>query len=180
MEDAFLAVTGVRTEADALREARNSALQQRRNKVYCRKSVAERDVFRAELERFMRSESTRYTTPAPTSDSEHCAAIRRISDGLSAKFGGILEGGRFRYGTAQKALNLYLKFLWRLGLLGAANPPHCPVDSTVLRAAGLSGSWTASDSEEEYIGWINLIRRVASPNSLADWEYGIWQSAAKR
>jgi hypothetical protein len=35
-----------------------------------------------------------------------------------------------RIGLAQKALNLYLKYLWCLGEIH--EPPHCPLDSIVL------------------------------------------------
>jgi hypothetical protein len=105
---------------------------------------------------------------------EHFAAIRGISDNLSASFGSILKGGRFRYGTAQKVLNLYLKFLWRLGQIIA--PPHCPVDGIVLSAAGIEGRWTHSDNEAEYVGWIKILRQKARPLNLAEWEYRLWSS----
>jgi hypothetical protein len=144
VSDPFLEVTGVNTEEDAMRETLKSALQQRQNKVYARDEVgSERKAFRSELARLIREESQRYTQPnQPMSDIQHCGNIRRISDTLSHSFGNILKGGRMRYGTSQKALNLYLKFLWRLGK--AATPPHCPVDSNVLEAAGIIGSWTRS------------------------------------
>jgi hypothetical protein len=77
-----------------------------------------------------------------------------------------------RFGTSQKAFNLYLKFLWRLGYIPA--PPHCPVDGVILRSAGISGSWTQSNSSAEYLRWINALRQHAGPKSLAEWEYGEW------
>jgi hypothetical protein len=56
----------------------------------------------------MRDESQRYIPPTqPVSDDKHCGAIRRISDNLSARFEEILKGGRLRYGTSQKAFNLF-------------------------------------------------------------------------
>lgn len=164
----------VRGEEDTIKETLKSTLG--RNKVYSRDEVGgERAIFRAELRRTLRNESQRYRYRGTVSDAEHCAAIRRISDGISTRFSDMFVGGRFRYGTAQKALNLYLKYLWRLRALGDGKPPHCPVDSIVMQAAGLSGSWTRSDNEQESISWINWIRRVASPGSIADWEYGRWQ-----
>src|SRR5690242_6379724 len=143
-----------------MREALKSALRQRRNKVYCRDEVGnERETCRGELRSLMRVTARRYGQPV--SDTEHFAAIRGISDSLSASFGSILNGGRFRYGTAQKVLNLYLKFLWRLGQI--ITPPHCPVDGIVLSAAGIEGRWTHSDNEAEYVGWIKMLRQRASP-----------------
>lgn len=176
MSDPFLTVTRVSTEQGAMTETLKAALQQRQNKVYSRDEVGdERLTFRRELARMMREESPRYKQQnLPVSDDEHCTAIRRISDRLSARFGEILKDGRFRYGTAQKAFNLYLKFLWRLGALGEGKPPHCPVDGIVLKTAGLIGSWTWSDDEQEYRRWINEIRKKAAPRTLSDWEYEMW------
>ncbi len=180
VNDPFLELTGVKTEADAVREALKSALQQRQNKVYARDEVgSERTEFRSELARLIREESKVYAQPNQLiSDVQHCEAIQRISDTLSRRFGNILMGGRMRYGTSQKALNLYLKFLWRLGKSGI--PPHCPVDGNVLEAAGIIGSWTKSDSEKEYLGWINDIRRKAARLSLAEWEYTVWLTSVQR
>jgi hypothetical protein len=179
MSDPFLTVTRVSTEQAAMTETLKAALQQRQNKVYSRDEVGnERLTFRLELARMMRDESKPYIQRVqPASDDEHCAAIRRISESLSTRYRQILKGGRFRYGTAQKAFNLYLKFLWRLGALGAlgeGKPPHCPVDGIVLNTAGLTGSWTWSDDEQEYRRWISEIRKKALPRTLADWEYETW------
>jgi len=174
MSDHFLDETGVKTEADAMRETLKSALQQRQNTVYARAERGnERTEFRSEFAKLIRSESRRYVLPILVSDDHHCEAVRRISDTLSSRFGNILKDGRLRYGTAQKALNLYLKFLWRLGTV--TTPPHCPVDGTVLKAASINGSWTRSDSEKEYAGWINSLKAKAAGRSLAEWEYSIWR-----
>ena len=167
MPDHFLEHTTVTDETSAMREALKSALQQRRNKVYCSDEVGnERETFRSELRSLMRATARRYGQSV--SDAEHFAAIRDISDKLSASFGSILKSGRFRYGTTQKVLNLYLKFLWRLGQIIA--PPHCPVDGIVLSAAGIEGKWTHSDNEGEYAGWIKTLKQKASPLNLAEWD----------
>jgi len=134
MIDPFLKSVGVSSEQAAMTETLKSALG--RNKVYKREEVGnERGEFRAEWARLLRHESKHYLAPVP--DAQHCEAIRRISDGLSNRFREILIGGRLRYGTSQKGLNLYLKYLWRLGLIGV--PPHCPVDSIVLAAGDIEG-----------------------------------------
>jgi len=178
MNDPFLIVTRVSTEQGAMTETLKAALQQRQNKVYSRDEVGnERLTFRLELARMMREESLRYKQPSlPVSDDKHCAAIRRISESLSTRYRQILKDGRFRYGTAQKAFNLYLKFLWRLGALGEGKPPHCPVDGIVLGAAKLVGSWTWSDDEQEYRHWIDEISKQAVPRTLSDWEYETWSA----
>jgi hypothetical protein len=173
MNDPFLEATGVRTEASAMSNAISAALQ--RNKTYkdgC--SDEGRGRFRTEFAKLIRSEAQRYAQPV--SDVQHCEAIRRISDAASQRFGESLVNGRLRYGTAQKAFNLYLKFLWRLGK--AATPPHCPVDSIVLAEAGIDGAWTKCDSESQYLGWINTIKLRAKPLGLAEWEYRVWLRGA--
>ena len=79
-----------------------------------------------------------------------------------------------RFGTSQKAFNLYLKYLWRLGKI--VEPPHCPIDEIILRAGGLCGSWTASTSRQEYMDWIRWLRMRAKRQrlTLSGWEYDAW------
>jgi hypothetical protein len=169
MDDHFLQVTKVSTEPSAMSNAIAAALG--RNKTY-RDGVDEgaRAQFRAALASRMRQESQAYAQPV--SDDQHCAVIRGIADGLSRAFVPILVGERFRYGTAQKAFNLYLKFLWRLGQI--PTPQHCPVDSIVLAKGRIDAAWTKSDSEAEYRRWIEMLRVKATPLSLAEWEYQVW------
>ena len=109
-------------------------------------------------------------------DVEHCGAIKRISDAVSQRCGEHLVDARLRYGSAQKAFNLYSKFLWRLGEV--ATLPHCPVDSIVLAEAKIEAAWTRSDSEDEYVGWINRVKIAAKPIGLAEWEYLVWLRGA--
>jgi hypothetical protein len=86
-----------------------------------------------------------------------------------------LKDGELRHGISQKAFNLYLKYLWRLGKI--ALPPHCPVDAIVLRAGEILGSWTECNSELEYMDWVNRLRTKAQQTgvaSLSEWEYEVW------
>jgi hypothetical protein len=59
----------------------------------------------------------------PVSEQQHKINIKKIADDLTAEYRdkNLLRGNRFRIGIAQKALNLYLKYLWCLGK--AALPP---------------------------------------------------------
>ena len=155
-----------------------AALQ--RNKTY-RDGLAEwrRSQFRAEWASLIRKEFQRYAkSRSPVSDGEHCETIRRISDALACRFGAFLVGGRLRFGTSQKAFNLYLKYLWRLGVI--STPPHCPVDGIVLTEAGVSGSWTKCDAEGEYMAWISRLSTEAQPQCLTDWEYDVWLRLAPK
>jgi hypothetical protein len=173
MNDPFLQVTRVSSEPSAMSEAIKSALGH--NKTYHGGTDDPlRPRFRSALANIMRKEAQVYLQAV--SDDQHCAVIRTISDSLSQSFSHGLVGGRFRYGTSQKALNLYLKFLWRLGKI--PTPPHCPVDRIVLANGGIDAVWTKSDCEAEYIRWIETLRRRARPLSLADWEYQVWLRGA--
>jgi hypothetical protein len=172
MRDPFLEVTRVSTEASAMSNAIQAALQ--RNKTYKEScSYEARDRFRAELAKQISSEKLRYVEPVL--EAQHCEVIERISDSVSRQCGQCLVNERLRYGTTQKAFNLYLKFLWRLGKV--ATPPHCPVDRVVLAEAGIYGAWTKCDSESQYLEWIRGIKKKADPLGLAEWEYRIWLSS---
>jgi hypothetical protein len=131
MKDLFLKVDLIATKEQALTWSINAALQ--RNKVYKSEENFEiREHFRNEWGKHLIDESGPYREPARlVSDEQHCAVISKISEQLSSKFGQYLDGGRLRFGTSQKAFNLYLKYLWALGEI--AMPPHCPVDSVVLK-----------------------------------------------
>jgi hypothetical protein len=169
MKDLFLRVDGISTEEQAIIWCITAALQ--RNKVYRNDEGDEiRKRFRAKWADLIREESKAYCKPPqPISDESHCAAIKRISSELSAKFGEYLCGGRLRFGTSQKAFNLYLKYLWAMGKIEM--PPHCPIDSVVLARIGVTDSWTKSDSCEDYMRWVNKIREQLT---LTQWENEVW------
>jgi|GEM_PF-320733 len=109
-----------------------------------------------------------------TSEQDHILNVIKLSDELSAQFPNCLVQGRFRIGIAQKALNLYLKYLWCLGLIPV--PPHCPFDSVVIKH--LPGcrdlNWTSIDSVEEYKRLVNAATQAANGKAIAEWEIKIW------
>src|SRR5450830_1903142 len=107
-------------------------------------------------------------TPAyqnAVSDSDHVANIDTLRRNLTAKLGSVLAGGKLRVGSAQKALNLHLKYMWCLRRI--ALPPHCPLDSIVLARIPGCGSvrWTQLDSLNEYRDLISKVRGVAGKES---------------
>lgn len=172
MNDLFLAKVGVRNLSDAMRNSIRASLQ--RNKTYKNKvSQSDRKKLRHAWSDLIISAAKQYNQPV--TDAEHCRVITQIAQSLSQSHKRILVGGKMRFGTSQKAFNLYLKFLWRLGHI--AQPPHCPVDGVILRAAGILDSWTKSDSVSDYMAWINAIRRLAGKMTIADWEYEKWNGA---
>ena len=109
-------------------------------------------------------------------DDKHIAAIEALSDEMTAGRASELQGGRFRIGIAQKALNLYLKYLWCLDLI--PTPPHCPFDRTVIEQLPSTSqtNWTKLDSADEYLELVAAAREAAGGLSLAEWELGLWSA----
>lgn len=109
---------------------------------------------------------------APVSDDEHIMTIVSFANTLSEQFPHVLKDGRMRIGIAQKAINLYLKFLWCLELV--PEPPHCPLDNLVLSKLRERVSWTKLDGIENYCKKIGELKKVAGELSLSQWECKLW------
>jgi hypothetical protein len=114
-------------------------------------------------------------------EEQHERNIGRISEELSAEFKNSLHDGTFRIGIAQKALNLYLKYLWCLDR--AARPPHCPFDSKVINDLPLTPQekkdlkWTELESLEDYQTLVGAAKKAVERDgslSLSDWELEKW------
>ena len=107
-------------------------------------------------------------------DHAHCKNIERIANSLTRRHAGLLRDNRFRIGPTQKALNLYLKYMWCVEEV--ARPPHCPIDSIVIKASGLPATvkWTELTRIDEYMAIVSRLRQVASPLPLAEWELREW------
>jgi len=175
------------TERQARRESITAAFQTRNEAfpVYRERELSEdeKTTVRECLSRFLAELGSRYRNPV-TDDNEHTGAIKRIADELTARYGALLHDGRFRIGIAQKALNLYLKYLWCLGKI--PTPPHCPFDKGVIdrlrptiRQLGLQDPppWTELDSIEDYQPLVTAARSLAEPKgwSIAEWELRHWR-----
>jgi hypothetical protein len=121
--------------------------------------------------------SRRYES-AVTED-EHLSRIKELSDNLTSQFSDCLRNAQFRIGIAQKALNLYLKYLWCVDLI--ETPPHCPFDSIVIdhlpECRDLN--WTSIDSIADYERLVLAARKVADNSSLTEWEFGTWLDGVK-
>lgn len=104
----------------------------------------------------------------------HLRRIAAIADFISGSQRKLLHGKRMRFGVSQKALNLYLKYLWCLDII--PEPPHCPLDGIMLnKIAKIGATWTKSDCPEEYEYWIKECRKKAEAagfdkNALPAWE----------
>lgn len=127
----------------------------------------QRAPIKSALRRGLRELETAYSY-GNISSTDHCNYIASFADHISQTYGNYLHNRRFRYGIAQKLINLHLKYLWSVGLV--EEPPHCPLDGIVRDLANLNYDWTTSDSQEEYVEAIRTLSELAKPRSLSVWE----------
>lgn len=144
-----------------------------------------RDKLREELTKKLKAVAKEYATGV--SSDRHTDNIKTIADDLTAQFKGkgLLRDDRFRIGIAQKALNLYLKWLWCLGKI--PTPPHCPFDWGIIAklrptdAQGQQLQWTKLVSVEEYQALVNAALKKmkgTEHKTLSDWELHEWKKEA--
>jgi hypothetical protein len=99
----------------------------------------------------------------------------------SKQFAPLLRTGELPFGRAQKAVNLYLKYLWCLDEIDT--PPHCPIDAIVIRRAfELWGNrkirdiqWTKMN-KDQYDQIIIEINSHIKHSSLSEWELGVFNN----
>ncbi len=136
-------------------------------------SEAQRRPVHRALQDLLRDLSRQYANVS-VSEDQHNANIQKIAETLTRLHASLLRGDTFRIGSAQKALNLHLKYLWCLQAI--PRPPHCPFDAYVLRAIPewRGRSWTTIDSIDQYIELVASARIVAGEQPLAEWELSIY------
>ena len=150
-----------------------------RGRLYCENVTDDqREALREDLRKWLGQRAALYVEDV--ADVDHMAAIELLANHISSCHPGTLFARRFRIGSAQKILNLYLKYLWCLGEIKA--PPHCPFDSIVL--AEIPGCrevrWTQFDSIEEYERIVREARSEAGDLGLAEWELRMYNAAAAK
>jgi hypothetical protein len=137
---------------------------------------------RDKLGLLFRSLGSQYSSTV--SSTQHKVNIAKIADDLTEAFKDtdLLRGKRFRIGVAQKALNLYLKYLWCLDKI--RTPPHCPFDDRIIGKLPLSDQqkkelqWTALDSLDDYQDLVDAgMKKIEGTQfaSLSDWELAEWK-----
>jgi hypothetical protein len=110
----------------------------------------------------------RETVSAATHESH---ILELCEKGTQMDTDNIFESDGYHLASAQKLLNLQLKYLWCLGEV--VEPPHCPVDRVILNRTSMRDSaWTKMRRIEEYRAFIEAIRERASAErkSIAQWE----------
>ena len=155
-----------------------------------RKSATDDDKhnFRKALRKHLKRQLEEYRTGL-VDERQHVVNVEALSSELSGTHHKILIDGEFRVGSAQKALNLYLKYSWALRII--PEPPHCPIDSIVLKKIEKCPSsarcqicrnitWTKIRTIEEYLHFVDKAKAMAHAQgqSLACWELEAWPIAA--
>jgi hypothetical protein len=122
-------------------------------------SEKERLPLHKSLRRILEDISKLYSSQV--NEENHIKNIQHIVAEITLNHQDILSNGKLRIGHAQKALNLYLKYLWCLGEIPM--PPHCPIDSIVLRhiPSFAYETWTQLDDISLYRDIITAAKQQA-------------------
>ena len=149
-----------------------------------------REEFREALRTCLNSQLDEYRS-GRVGEDRHVANIEALSLRLSEHHQEILVDGRFRIGAAQKALNLYLKYAWARRVI--PEPPHCPIDSVVLKEIQKNPrsarcqicqnvTWTKICTTQEYLHFVHKAKNTAHAlgQSLACWELEVWEKATRQ
>jgi|SRR3989344_3181951 len=141
------------------------------NKIYRKdKKVSENK--KTEFHKFMREilNSISEGYKKEIDEKQHVGNINGLKDKIEKNYDNLLKNSKITFGTCQKVLNVYLKYLWSLKEI--ATPPHCPIDSFVikeLRKKFSKISWTKIE-ERDYWDIIETIKEIAKGQSIAEWE----------
>ena len=153
-----------------------------RNKIYAvalaEKDTKQKDAFKNLLRNSIFELSKQYSNVV--SDEQHVSNILNLI--LINQNPILYNNGKLTFGTMQKLLNLYLKYLWCTDRLKQI-PPHCPVDSIILQKSTnyKDHKWTQLDCKEKYMLYINDLRELASARGmlLAEWELDVFNRRAE-
>ena len=160
-----------------------------RGKIYGKNtSKIDRKAFQQDLQRRLEEIAAEYTTTK--TGEEHEKNISLLATKLTNAHSAVLRDNRFRIGSAQKALNLFLKYLWCLGEI--RQPPHCPFDARIINRfkrklpTDVPRNWTELVHIDHYKKYVEAA--LAGVNldplkknlSLAEWELEIYNKTNKR
>ena len=99
------------------------------NRIYNKKTRPEE---RKALQKTIKNKLSEYSVfyDGVVGETAHIKNIQRFAKEIIKRHKNILYGKELRIGTAQKLLNLYLKYLWVWGKI--PEPPHCPFDNKII------------------------------------------------
>ncbi len=127
--------------------------------------------FREDLIRFLTEKIIPQYVQGCT-EEQHYKNIEALISHATKVNPGILGEAGYKYGVAQKLLNLALKYYWCLGLI--AEPPHCPIDRIIISKTrhNRSINWTQILKRSEYEEVVKEIKDLARKKglSITQWE----------
>jgi hypothetical protein len=134
--------------------------------------------FQDELRTRLETLAVSYEQDVP--EHVHETHIEDLVASCSRCYGHWFTEGQFRWGIAQKALNLYLKHLWCHGWIGM--PPHCPIDNLVMAQVDTDRRqrWMRIDNRGIYRSIIEALKVEAKGVPLALWELQLVNRAKAR
>lgn len=110
-------------------------------------------------------------------DEQHFKNIAELVQFANQIGNGVLGEAGYKYGVAQKLLNLMLKYLWCADMVSM--PPHCPVDRIVIDKTKYRGkvNWTEILEESKYREIIEAIEALAKVErmSVPEWELNFFK-----
>lgn len=134
------------------------------------KDKKDKKKFRNFLKEKLRKISKEYTSNVDP--QAHIDNIQILADECTKYSSPILKDKKFRIGGAQKALNLYLKYLWCIGEI--PTPPHCPFNNKIIDELGCKDiRWTKLDDIEKYQRLVKAAakaKQAAGIRTIARWE----------
>jgi hypothetical protein len=161
-------------ESEFLTSSINAALQH--SSTYATKKETERGIVRRELRLGLCKLARKYVNQV--NEKNHLRNIQRLINRVEKSCAPFLKNSHLRFGVAQKALNLYLKYLWCEGEVKA--PPHCPFDYSIIQQLGFRDKWTRVKDKAIYLKWVRKgekARDAENYESLAEWELHAWSAA---
>ena len=135
-----------------------------------------RDDFREKIIAYLSSHVIPQYRKTVIAEEQHYTNIEDLIAYANSIDSQVLGQLGYKYGVAQKLLNLALKYQWCLGII--SEPPHCPVDRIVINKTKYKNriNWTQMVARSEYQSVIEDIKRLArnAGQSPSMWELMIF------
>lgn len=156
-----------------LRNSTNAAIQ-RANVYSSTTSQIGKNAFREDLKRWLTQLGLRYFA-WEYNGKKYCDEITSLKTHLNTRHSFLLNGGNVKIGVCQKAITLYLKYLWLLGD-NSKKPIYATLDRGIMNLAGVTNppNWTELDDIQEYE---RVVREIDNFAQNQGWESGsVWEA----
>lgn len=123
--------------------------------------------FREDLVQFLKEKIIPLYSASSCNEEQHYKNIDDLIIYANRINPGILSDLGYKYGVAQKLLNLALKYYWCTELI--KEPPHCPIDRIIINKTKYNGkiNWTQISERSQYEKIIKEIKALADKKNLS-------------